>query len=139
MKTFKNALEAAYKKFINKHKAQKWEEHPLPGGKVKVSPDGMKAIVLQDGRYPNTEEGFQINDYITETATNLFGIMVVEFPVEGYITEVKEGSSIELGPKDPFSIAGKCICLIEMSEPWESSQKHYVRWDSKKKKYVEVN
>lgn len=139
MDKYTNTLEEAYLAVLRDHDAGTWPEHELPGGKVRVSPDGMKAIVLQDGRYPNVSEGYQINDFITETAMNLFGVMAVEFPATGEIRNVLVGDSASFGPNLPFSISGKCICLITMSEPWQSSQKHYVKWDPESNKYIKVN
>ncbi len=79
---------------------------------------------MTDGRYP-TEEGYQINDYITETETVLWGAAITEFPDTEEIVISTVGESLALPPKKRFSISGKCVCHVVMDQKWDSSQKHY--------------
>lgn len=104
-----------------------WNEYETPGGMVVVNPNGLEAIVMTDGRYPTIEEGYQINDYISETETVLWGTAVIELPDSGEIVVTTVGESFTFIPGKKFSISGKCVCKVVMDQKWDSSQKHYVK------------
>lgn len=120
-------IEQKYQEYKEQYGAQEWAEYGLPGGKVALNPNGLEAIVLSDGRYPSYEEGYQINDYITETETVLWGAGVIELPDEGKIIIAQANDSYSFAPKQRFSITGKCVCHVVMDQRWDSAQKHYVQ------------
>ena len=122
-----NEVEKQYEAAKQQFAGADWNEYETPGGKVTVNPDGLEAIVMTDGRYPTVEDGYQINDYISETETVLWGAAVIEFPDSEELIITTIGQSCTFIPKKRFSIAGKCVCKVVMDQKWESSQKHYVK------------
>ncbi len=119
-------IEKKYEEIKKEYAAETWNEYDLPGGKVAVNPNGLEALVMTDGRYPTYDEGYQINDYISETEKILWGAAVIELPDTLEIIVTKEGESYTFLPKVRFSITGKCVCHVSMDQVWDSSQKHYV-------------
>lgn len=120
-------IEQAYEHFKAQLGAGAWPEHVVPGGKVVASPDGMRCLVWTDGRYPSWEEGYHVNDAITETEEILWGAAVIELAGPFELSSVKAGERVALMPGRPYSVGGKCVSLITMDKPWDSAQKRLVR------------
>ena len=122
-------LEIAYADAKRARGAQEWPEFDVPGGKVVVSPDATLAIVYTDGRYPARDEGFHLNERITETEEVLWGAAVVEYLHPQALQVMQVGDVVRLLPGRPYSVSGKCVSLIHMDPPWDARQKSFVQAD----------
>ncbi|MBB3118014.1 hypothetical protein [Pseudoduganella violacea] len=119
-------IEQIYEAYKAQLGAQAWPEYTVPGGKSAVSPDGLRCLVLTDGRYPAAAEGYHVNDTITETEEVLWGAAVVELVEPFELFTLQAGERAVLAPGRPYSVSGKCCSLIHMDRRWDSQQKRYV-------------
>lgn len=122
-------IEQTYEHYKAEFGCGAWPEYEVPGGKVVVSPDGLRCLVFTDGRYPAFEEGYHVNDSITETEQILWGAAVVELAAPFELIAVGAGARISLLPGRPYSVSGKCVSMISMDRTWDSAQKHFVAAD----------
>jgi hypothetical protein len=119
-------IEQQYQHYKASLDAGSWPEYDVPGGKVVVSPDGLRCLVYTDGRYPLFEDGFHVNDSITETEEILWGAAVVELAEPFELLSLAQGERLALQPGRPYSVSGKCVSLISMDRSWDGAQKRYV-------------
>ena len=120
-----NPIIEKYQEYKKQFHAETWNEYPLPGGMVCVNSEQTEALVYMDGRYPTIEDGYQVNDFITETEEVLWGAMIVEFLDPKELIIVNAGEKISCNPKRPISMSGKCVCRVTFDQVWDGKQKSY--------------
>lgn len=121
--TTMNQFKTYFQEELKKGNSELFDIYPTAGGEVALAKDGLTALVWTDGRYPESKNGFSINQFCTESITVLFGAVVLEIDEKIFILKVGDQFSIE--PKQKYSIAGKAVCRVDISPKWDSSQNSF--------------
>jgi mannose-6-phosphate isomerase-like protein (cupin superfamily) len=118
-------LRTLFQEFIAEKGYEEDSIRPIPGGEVVVNNDVTEAVVWIDGRFPTLEEGYQVNEYITETITVHHGSIIIH--TDGEKFTLGEGETFAILPNTPYAITGQAVCVDNINPPWDSTQKKYIK------------
>lgn len=118
-------MEKVFQKFLQQYNLNNLPIYEIAGGKCALATDGTLALVITDGRYPAQTDGYSINSVCTEEIQVLHGGIILEIDQNLHI--LKTGDNYAVTPHHKYSIAGKAICLIKISPPWDKNQNSFVQ------------